>query len=63
MSHFSARAIIEAMEPGATVEFEPHMIARATLTFYVTTLSKKLNRKYHSRTLKDSGNYQVRRDA
>ena len=55
--------MIEAMQPGEKIEFEPSQVASSTLAFYACQLSKKLGREYHYRTVKGTGIYRITREA
>ena len=63
MSKFSARAKIEAMLPGASLEFSTDEIAKSSVAYYVSHLGRRLNREYHMRTAKSRGVYIITREA
>ena len=63
MSQFSPRAIIEGMEAGTSVEFNPANITKSTLSFHIWKLAKKYGREYHLRTIKSRNTYQITREA
>ena len=55
--------MIEAMEVGQTLEFQPHEVLRKTLAYYACTIGKKLGRNYYTQTIRNRNIYQITREA
>jgi len=51
------------MEIGETLAFHPDDLAKATLAYYASRLSKSLGREYHCRTVRTSGLNTIKREA
>ena len=62
MSRFSLKGMIEAMEQGQTLEFQPSEVPFSTLSNYACTLGKNLGRKYFCRTIRIRNTYQITRE-
>lgn len=54
--------MIEAMEQGQTLEFQPSEVPFSTLSNYACTLGKNLGRKYFCRTIRIRNTYQITRE-
>lgn len=57
------KSAIIGMTPGEQLEIPRSEVARRTIYYYVSSLSKKLGREYHMRTAQTKNSYIVFREA